>query len=85
MNNTSAHEWKNHETPIHEMSNLELHIGAAIEYLDNDANIEAALSHLYKSRLASRQATQLISKIGTTGVERTEIIQMADLWPKNFL
>lgn len=66
-------------------SNLSLHIGAAISYLENDGNIEAALTHLHKAGLAAHQAASLIARIGTTGVERTEVIKMAELWPDNFL
>ena len=73
------------ERTIQEMSTLEVHIGAAISYLETDANIDAALAHLAKATHAAEEATELIRRIGTTGVERTDIIQRAEEWPNKYL
>lgn len=70
---------------IKQMSTLELHIESAISYLENSANIEAALCHLAKAKHSAEEATELIARIGTTGVERTDIIQRADKWPNSYL
>lgn len=48
------------DKPVEQMSELELHLGAARSYLETDGNIDAALEHLCKAeRLAGEQAAFL--------------------------
>ena len=73
------------ERSTEQMSTLELHISSAMSYLENANNVEAALCHLAKAKYSAEEATELIARIGTTGVERTDIISRATEWPNKYL